>query len=265
MALVDIRRTQRAPAADVAAILEKALRELPGHATLNSYYGRVLLDTGRIAEAEVYLRHAAGADPLSPGKKLNLAMELVALGKVDEATRVLDETLLGWHTPYLWRLRTLLAITDHIGHYSDVLTLIAPEDLAPGEVACWRDLDSAFHASNGSDNDRARSTIARCFDAGVLRGSLPIYALLALGDIDGFFTAADQLTHWTDEGVRAVFSARARAAQRDPRYMPLMQRLGMVDAWIARDNWPDFCESPDLPYDCREVAHRGQATAPTAE
>jgi hypothetical protein len=45
-----------------------------------------------------------------------------------------------------------------------------------------------------------------------------------------------------------------RAFRRDPRFMPLAKRLGLVNYWIATDEWPDYCSEPDLPYDCRTAA-----------
>jgi hypothetical protein len=29
---------------------------------------------------------------------------------------------------------------------------------------------------------------------------------------------------------------------------------GLLEYWLTSDEWPDFCEDPDLPYDCRSVA-----------
>ena len=51
------------------------------------------------------------------------------------------------------------------------------------------------------------------------------------------------------------------AFRRDARFMPLAERLGLVDYWIATDKWPDFCSEPDLPYDCRAAARAARAHA----
>jgi hypothetical protein len=42
--------------------------------------------------------------------------------------------------------------------------------------------------------------------------------------------------------------------RRDPRFMPLMAKVGLVDFWRKTGKWPDFCEAADRPYDCRAVA-----------
>ena len=45
-----------------------------------------------------------------------------------------------------------------------------------------------------------------------------------------------------------------KAFRQDPRFMPLVKRLGLVDYWMQSGHWPDFCAEPDLPYDCKAVA-----------
>jgi hypothetical protein len=44
--------------------------------------------------------------------------------------------------------------------------------------------------------------------------------------------------------------------------MPLMRRAGLVDYWLETDRWPEFCDDPALPYDCREEARRVATAAP---
>jgi hypothetical protein len=40
----------------------------------------------------------------------------------------------------------------------------------------------------------------------------------------------------------------------DPRFMHVAARFGLVDYWQRSGKWPDFCDDPDLPYDCRKEA-----------
>ena len=42
--------------------------------------------------------------------------------------------------------------------------------------------------------------------------------------------------------------------RRDPRFMPLAARAGLVSIWRKTGKWPDFCFEPDLPYDCKKEA-----------
>jgi len=40
----------------------------------------------------------------------------------------------------------------------------------------------------------------------------------------------------------------------DPAVFELFAMNGLLEYWLMSDEWPDFCEDPDLPYDCRSVA-----------
>jgi hypothetical protein len=55
---------------------------------------------------------------------------------------------------------------------------------------------------------------------------------------------------------RYLFSFGPPALRRDPRFMALAARIGLVDYWRATGKWPDFCADPGLTYDCRKEAAR---------
>jgi hypothetical protein len=42
--------------------------------------------------------------------------------------------------------------------------------------------------------------------------------------------------------------------RRDPRFMPLAARAGLVSIWRRSGKWPDFCGETGLPYDCKKEA-----------
>jgi hypothetical protein len=42
--------------------------------------------------------------------------------------------------------------------------------------------------------------------------------------------------------------------RRDPRFMQLAARFGLVGYWRSSGKWPDFCSDPTLPYNCRTEA-----------
>lgn len=81
-----------------------------------------------------------------------------------------------------------------------------------------------------------------------------------LGDLDGAFTLAGTLLRPNDprQGLtitrKFLFRSSAARMRRDPRFMPLAAKIGLVDYWEKSGKWPDFCAEPGLPYDCREAA-----------
>lgn len=57
-----------------------------------------------------------------------------------------------------------------------------------------------------------------------------------------------------------LFASEVAPLRRDPRLFAAMAELGLVDLWLARGRWPDFCSEPGLRYDCRsEAARMGKA------
>ena len=52
-----------------------------------------------------------------------------------------------------------------------------------------------------------------------------------------------------------LFRPAYAGLRRDPRFMQVAKRIGLVDYWRKSGKWPDFCFEPDLPYNCKaEVA-----------
>jgi hypothetical protein len=51
-----------------------------------------------------------------------------------------------------------------------------------------------------------------------------------------------------------LFRPALASVRRDPRFMPLAKRLGLVDYWQKSGDWPDFCRRPGISYDCKAEA-----------
>jgi hypothetical protein len=131
-------------------------------------------------------------------------------------------------------------------------------------------LRTALKARLGSPEDKRAA--AQVVEKSVYEGAIPPFSgmavLSSLGDVDGAFRVADRVL--TDEYIRRsfgehviyfLFGAETIALRRDPRFMPLAQRLGLVDYWRSTGHWPDFCAEPGLPYDCKAVAAKLAASA----
>jgi TolB-like protein len=254
MAMFDVKKAQGATGSELESLLKEALRRVPEHASVNSYYARLLDTTGRSAAAEVYVRRAVAGDPFSPGKRLNLVNVLLALGKTDEAWRTLHDTAARWPLSSVWRKQLQVAlITDP--RKLDSLISHPSADADAAELACWGGLEAAAYQSDSGDRRTLGSAaIDHCIADGVLLPDAEIDARVAFGDIGGALARARDFVTWNDPGVETLLRTRSAALQRDPRFMPLMQQLGLVDLWRSSDRWPDFCALPTLPYDCRAEA-----------
>lgn len=253
LAMVNVRDAQGAPGGEIGKIFEEGLRRDPEHATLNEFYGVFLEDLGRNAEAEPYSRRGAAHDPLSSAKQVVLADNLISLGRTAEAARILEDAWKRWQEAWIWDARIRYAVFDGVGDV-DALLATPPDDLRSEEFGCWREFAAAMAVSNPDARRRDGIAVAaRCDKA-------DIGARIAFGDIDGAFELAQYVAGWGDPDhflpagnlqSSTLLTVQAKAMQRDPRFMPLMHKLGVLAIWQDTDHWPDFCQLPDLPYDCR--------------
>jgi len=78
----------------------------------------------------------------------------------------------------------------------------------------------------------------------------------------GAFHRIDDVFQWLDRMPASagadvsyvLFRPTVAEVRRDPRFMRVAKRIGLVDYWQSSGQWPDFCSDPSLPYDCRKVA-----------
>jgi hypothetical protein len=84
------------------------------------------------------------------------------------------------------------------------------------------------------------------------------FATLAdLGLADDAFRLADQWSKAPLTSFNAphfLFLPDGVALRRDPRFIRLAAKIGLVDYWRATGKWPDFCAQPGMPYDCKAEA-----------
>jgi hypothetical protein len=81
-----------------------------------------------------------------------------------------------------------------------------------------------------------------------------IEALSVLGFTDDAFAVAQRFTPRGNGTSSALFFTLTAPLRRDPRFMQLAARIGLVDYWRSSGHWPDFCADPGLPYDCKVAA-----------
>ncbi len=78
--------------------------------------------------------------------------------------------------------------------------------------------------------------------------------LVGVGATEAAFDVALRATPADPLDTEVLFRPTADGMRRDPRFMPLAAKLGLVEFWKRTNHWPDFCEAKDRPYDCRAVA-----------
>ena len=256
LALYDVRSVEGATTTELEALLVEGLRSAPDHATLNAYYGSFLQNTGRMADAEPYLRRGLTGDPLSAAKPLMLAFTLDSIEHQAESEKVLRDAAARWPDDrFIWQTRLHLAVFSDSGDLDALIASTPTSVSAPEAASCWRALRAAKSESDAIAKRQAASrATAQCLDHRLIDNDEAIGIAASLDNVDDAFARAERLESWRGRSWTwpwlPLFGSEARAMQRDARFMPLMRRLGYLDIWIQSDHWPDFCRLPDLPYDC---------------
>lgn len=242
---------------DYERLLQGLLRDAPEANSLNTSYANILRGVGRNEEAVVYARRALTNNPLSPSAVYALAWSLALTGHSREANEILERHGERWPgDDGIWWGR--FRVSFWFGSPAETLVLLEqapPNQWLDDEARLWRLVINAMASGNASQRRRAAEAVKSQAD---FDSNLRVALLGRLGDVDGAFEAAEiQLREVGPEAWWGIFFEPSAAnLRRDPRFMPLMRRVGLIDYWRTTDHWPDFCAEPDLPFDCRAEAAR---------
>lgn len=113
-------------------------------------------------------------------------------------------------------------------------------------MPCYRDLNASLKAKDA----KTRLAGAKRADACLTMFDSPHVNMMAqamLGDMDRAFALADRpdLTQMFWNYFPTLFLPPNTAMRADPRFLPLMQKLGYVDYWKQTKTQPDICATPE--------------------
>jgi tetratricopeptide (TPR) repeat protein len=252
------------------ALLRRGVAANPDWPHANGFLAEALAETGRLQEAAGYAQAATAQDRPGQNWQGDGAIILVGAGRISEADAAYAEMVKLWpHSPDDWYLRYLIRIEE--GRWGDALAVldepVAAQVMAPADMTRARAWLQA--AKTGSPQQRARTPADFMAAASASPTALAaaISALATLGDVDDAFTLADGYqpglarTGATTEFLFLPTTARLR---RDPRFMQLAARIGLLGYWRATGRWPDFCRDPGLPYTCQPAAPGARRPAESA-
>jgi hypothetical protein len=213
---------------------------------------------------------AVALEPYWPGATSRLANYLRQVGRGEESQRLVERMQRLW--PGVWATnaaRFWAAALD--GDPGVAAALLAdprtrPQDLESQTLDLWRTSLLALKSGRPETRAAAASEARTAAEAGRLAPAAAVLLLAQLGDVDGALAVADRFplqVEWYDQdGPPVLFISQTASLRRDPRFMGLAAKLGLVRYWRATGNWPDFCAEPGLPYDCKVEAARLAATRP---
>ena len=82
----------------------------------------------------------------------------------------------------------------------------------------------------------------------------PLQAYPEFGIEDELYAVFSRWSRFEPTTLSVLFRPAFQNFQKDPRFMQLAARSGMIHYWRETGEWPDFCFNPDLPYDCKTEA-----------
>ncbi|MEZ5962088.1 MAG: adenylate/guanylate cyclase domain-containing protein [Hyphomonadaceae bacterium] len=227
------------------------LQNAPDSPELNTLYATFLREVGRNQDSVAYLERAFAFEPLSPYRASSLVRQLSVVGRGADAQALLTRTTAMWpeDSGVSWeRFR----MSFYFGTEAETRRILAESSIIDSEDrACWRAALQGRAAASVAARRSAAAQVRRCLadDPGQA-----VQVLAVLGDTDGAFAFEDGVIR--QDGSHVFFVPATRALRLDPRFMPVMDRIGLLDYWLQSDHWPDFCTDPQLRYDCRAEAAR---------
>ncbi len=226
----------------------------------NGFLGMMLAETGQFQGGAVFSQRAAAADLQIDWRPFD-AYRQCSAGQFEPAITYLSTALkITPGDPELWGdLRTCRMLARR---WSGALAMIddtssRPESVRPESVANWEIYLTAAKTGKPADVSKARSLALAAPGGANGATTLAIQMLSAMGLIDDAFAVAQRYTPGgptTGAISMFLFDPSTAPLRRDPRFMQLVARLGLVNYWRSTGRWPDFCVDPGLPYNCGAVA-----------
>lgn len=253
LAVADVRLRDKIDYGRDIHELSAAVERAPANPLLRAELSNALLKVGRMADAISDARRAAELDPLSPGGTTTYIMTLAHGGQLESARSELAKAEKLWGGTGSLR-DAEIAFHDRYGDPAIAMKL-DPEGYNTAAYYNARADPSPFNIAklkSGIDEFRPKSVTAEQVG----------WAIQGLGE----FGLVDDVYYWLgrlpDDQVADIsyllFRPGLAAARRDGRFMPLAQRIGLVDYWQKSGKWPDYCSRPGISYDCKAEAAKLQ-------
>ncbi|HVU28782.1 MAG TPA: winged helix-turn-helix domain-containing protein [Sphingomicrobium sp.] len=246
--------------------LRQAMRTDPDSPFVTWYLAGRLMDAGRFNDSLDLAKQSLAHDQYVPEKILLTLRLLEATGQPAEADNYYREVKRWWpsYKNIVWA--RVSGMIDH-GNYAGIERFEKEvgkegwpdgyEELAPAAVA------ARTHSLSGA---RKACPVA---GGDTLKSLFCMSVLAEVGDLDGAFALAERLyprrlgrtpaeeqSIWLDKpfvnGTEYFTGPGAAAMRRDPRYLALAERVGLLAYWRS-GRLPDFCRPPRAEPVCRQL------------
>lgn len=251
-------------------LFRRGLAINPEEPTLNSTLAFLLEDEGRMEEALSLQQRAALFDPLSPRKTAGLAISLAGTGNVAQARRTVEQAMKLWPTNGAVAGAKFYILAMY-GNETEALALVSSGKRLFNVEADFVAALQAFVRAQVEKTPASRAEAKRALLQAVANHHFgeqgAIEFLAKLGEVDAAFAMAEESyfpeanePQSSRPNLSILFRPASAIMRRDPRFLPLATRLGLMTFWKAHGS-PDFCATEDVPV-CRALKQGGAAPAP---
>jgi TolB-like protein len=225
-----------------------------GDPVSNTWLGALLVEAGRVQEGLSFTRRASAGALVFDWGIFNAIFECgsdpggKALKDIQDFRRVLPQSEVAQDFE--------LVCLEYGGRWADARTLLASlKGQTPFRNAVTAAFLEAMVTGSDADRDKARRAALAAADQDPTSLANAIWQLSSLGFLDDAFAIAQRYDpNAPQSGLNPnvfMFTPLTSNMRRDPRFIRLAARIGLVDYWRSSGHWPDFCAEPGLPYDCK--------------
>jgi len=225
----------------------------------------LLVNSGRIDEGITLAKQAVSIYPLSTRNVAGHASALDVAGRSEQTDAVLNKAARLWPAlEAIERLRFDSALTR--GDLNAASAMLHDPVIGPllDPPAEHQPIATLVRALATHDPIDVANVERDCADPAKLardRSSWCLRGLVVLGRLDTFFAVApayfpelrgssneERDARWlqaprVNRYVRVLFRSDMQAVRADPRFIPIAERLGLLDYWRQSGKWPDFCKT----------------------
>jgi len=248
-------------------VLNRGIALDPGCAILHVLDAQAWADVGKLERAIASARRAVELNPAETRYRDEWILRLAYGGYTQTAAAELRDAERIWpDSPIIQDTRAHFDF--RFGDAKQLLEKITSGYLVPDLPRPWTPASAtSFLLARASPTPGNVAAAIR--DAARVSRTSPFSALVSLvdlGAIDQAYAALQDPANISRlrHGPEIIFRTDMRSLLFDRRFMPVANKLGLVQFWLTSGLWPDFCGEKGIPYDCQAEAKRLRAHCASA-
>jgi len=235
-------------------VLEQGAKIDPDDGRVQMHLSTEYQSVGRMADSVQAGQRGVELEPGSPYARSQYILALVYSGKFSKAQADISEARKKWPSDqaidyadfgFQFRYgdpRAALKLLPRIGDFSDA------------EMAPTRKVIAARLDPTPAKVDDAIAALQSQSSNGHSGQNRALIALANFGRVDQAYRLMEDQNFQPFIEPSGLFRPEFAAVRADPRFMAIAARLGLVRYWRKTGDWPDFCTSERLRYDCKTEA-----------